>query len=520
MIFSGNVESDFLKLVRVEDSKKPSTIDYTSQDFSSIKDSLIKYMKAVYPIDFHNFTESDLGIMLVELFAYVGSVNTFQSDYNAHENYLRLAKSRKSVKNLLQLIGVRMKGPISSVADAKVTFSTGIGADYSVTPNNRVVNITSPDDGANLTYTLYKTSNGRLDPSNDSGGFTLSVSESDGLDGIEFSNLVLQEGAFVRETGTFNSTELVKTIPLSQSPLIEGSVEIIVNGDSDTSGSYAQVDNIFFASGSSDKVFQVVPDDDNTGTIVFGDNKIGQSPRDGDSYSVIYRSGGGSRGNIRQSFINADFAGGLGILENTSVGTGGADAESVAHAKRYAPLTFRRQDRLVTLEDIKAFGNSYVGSFGSVGKVTASVRRAYSSGNVIDVFLLEKANDFQLRRGTPQFKLDLLEQMNLKKMLTSEFVILDGLIRTIDLVVSVNVDKELRGRAEVIKAQARSAIQNFFLVDNNDFGKTLVLQDLNRKIFEIDDIRFSTIDNLTKDVPVDFNEIIQLNNLTVILNFV
>jgi len=519
MIFSGNVQSDFLKLARVEDSKKSSVINYTSQDYISIKESLMKYIKAVYPLDFHNFTESDLGVMLLELFAYVGSVNTFQADYNAHENYLRLASSRRSVKNLLQLVGVRMKGPISSAADAKITFSTPISSDYSVTPSNRVFNITSPEDGGNLTFTLYKTVNGRVDPSNNSGGFTLSPSEADSSDGEIFTNLAVQEGAFVRETGTFDSTESVKTIPLSQSPIIEGSVEVIINGDSTTSGSYTQVDNVFFASGATDKVYQMVSDDDFTGTVVFGDNKIGQSPRDGDSYSVVYRVGGGSRGNVKQSLINTDFAG-VGILENTSVGTGGADAESVAHAKRYAPLTFRRQDRLVTLEDIKSFGNSYVGNFGNVGKVTASVRRAYSSGNIIDVFLLEKANDFQLRRGTPQFKLDLLEQMNLKKMLTSEFVILDGLIRTLDLIVSVNIDKELKGRAEVIKAQVRDAIQTFFLVDNNDFGKTLVLQDLNRKIFELDDVRFSTIDNLSNDVTVDFNEIIQLNNLTITLNLV
>ena len=152
--------------------------------------------------------------------------------------------------------------------------------------------------------------------------------------------------------------------------------------------------------------------------------------------------------------------------------------------------------------------------------MTASVRRAFSSGNVIDVFVLEKANDFQLRRATPQFKLDLLDQMNLKKMLTTEFVILDGLIRTIDLVISLRVDKELRGNSESIKLRARDAVQEFFFVDNNDFGKDLILQDLNRKIFEIDEIRFSSIDNVKSNITIDFNEIIQLNNLTINIDLV
>lgn len=520
MNFLGNVKSDFLKLVRVEDDKKSSLVDYTAQDFNSIKAALIKYMRAVYPLDFQNFTESDMGIMLTELFAYVGSINTFKADFNAQENFLRLAKNRRSVKNLLQLIGVNLKGPISAAADAKVTFKADVGSGgYTVQPADRVVNITSPEDGGNLTFTLYKTINGQLSDAAADASFTLSQSESDDDDNKIFTNLVMQEGAFVKESGTFGSTELVKTIALDQSPVVEGSIEVIIAGDSTTSGPYTSVDNIFFASGADDKVFQVIPDDDFTATIAFGDNRIGQAPRNGDSYSVLYRVGGGSRGNIKQSLINASF-GGVGILENISIGTGGSDAESIQHAKRYAPMTFRRQDRLVTLDDMKAFGNSYVGQFGNVGKVTAAVRRAFSSGNIIDVFVLEKAGDFQLRRATPQFKLDLLEQMNLKKMLTNEFVILDGLIRTLDLIVSLNIDKELKADGELIKIKARDAIQSFFSVDDNDFGKSLILQELNRKIFELSEVRFSSIDNVTSDITVDFNEIIQLNNLTINVNLV
>jgi len=52
-------------------------------------------------------------------------------------------------------------------------------------------------------------------------------------------------------------------------------------------------------------------------------------------------------------------------------------------------------------------------------------------------------------------------------------------------------------------------------VDNMDFGKTLVIADLNRAIFEVPEVRFSTIDNVSENIHVDFNEIIQLNNLTI-----
>jgi hypothetical protein len=52
-------------------------------------------------------------------------------------------------------------------------------------------------------------------------------------------------------------------------------------------------------------------------------------------------------------------------------------------------------------------------------------------------------------------------------------------------------------------------------VDNREFGQDLIIAELNRKIFEIEEVRFSSIDNLSQDVPIEFNEIIQLNNLTI-----
>lgn len=202
-------------------------------------------------------------------------------------------------------------------------------------------------------------------------------------------------------------------------------------------------------------------------------------------------------------------------LTNISKGTGGANAETVEHAKRYAPLVFRSQDRLVTLEDYSVFANTYISSYGTVGKATAAIRKAYSSANVIDIYVLEKASDLQLQRATTNFKTQLLAAMNKKKMATDDIVIVDGLIRTIDLVTTVRIDKAEEKNQEQIKTKVRNRILNYMAVDNREFGQNLSITELNRQIFEIDEVRFSTIDNLQQDVPIDFNEIIQLNNLTI-----
>ena len=56
---------------------------------------------------------------------------------------------------------------------------------------------------------------------------------------------------------------------------------------------------------------------------------------------------------------------------------------------------------------------------------------------------------------------------------------------------------------------------NYMNADNRSFGEKLLLSELNRQIFEVPEIRFSTLDNVQQDIQVDFNEIIQINNLSI-----
>jgi len=100
-------------------------------------------------------------------------------------------------------------------------------------------------------------------------------------------------------------------------------------------------------------------------------------------------------------------------------------------------------------------------------------------------------------------------------MATDDIVIVDGLIRTLDLVTTIRIDREEQRNQEQIINQVRGSILNYFNVDNMEFGETLVMAELNRIVFEIPQVRFSTLDNINENITMDFNEIIQLNNLTI-----
>lgn len=525
MNFSGTISSDFMKLAPIALNRRVDLINFAATDFLTLRDSLIDYVKAAYPDEYKYFVESDLGMMFIELAAYMGAVMSMKADMLANENYIATAKQRASVKKLLELIGIRMRGPLSAAADAQVTFEDDFSTVNSVqiTPAQRVFEITSPEDGAQVTYTLYKVINGVVDQATRNANVTLDPgSEGLGDQNNIFQNLVIQEGALVVETGEFAATEGQKTVPLADGPVVEGSVEVFVTSPNDDSdGAYSEVDSIYFASGASAKVFEIVYDDFYNATIVFGTGVAGISPPDDASYTVSYRVGGGTRGNLEKRALATSIIGVsgsnsyAGTLTNITKATGGANAETIEHAKKYAPLTFRRQDRLVTLTDYSTFANTFISTFGTVGKATAATRNAYSSANTIDVYVLEKAGDFQLQRATSNFKTQLLAAMNEKKMMTDDIVIVDGLIRTLDLVCTIRVDQEQKENEDAIKAKVRNKILNYMSIDNTEFGEDLIVADLNRQIFEVDEVRFSTLDNVGQDIRIDFNEIIQLNNLII-----
>jgi len=524
-----SAKSDFQKLLpsTLSDTQKKALINYASTDFGSLRESLIAYIRAAYTDDYQNIAESDFGMMFTELVAYMGSVLSFKADALANENFLPTARTRRNVKKLLELIGIRMKGPTSAGATAQLTLTIPIvpegdpddGPSEIVIPaQQRSYVVTSPLDGGALTYTLYKVRSGKITSLNtNSTDIELLPSEVSNDASTVWTNLALLEGSLVEESGTFDDTEIFKTINLTQGPVIENSVQVFVNSIEPLSGTYYQVDNIFSASGASDQIFEAIYDNSYNAFLRFGDGKVGASPPNSSSYRVLYRVGGGSRGNLLSTTITSpiETVWSPGVVQSTSVATGGVDAETVDQAKLSGPLVFKQQDRLVTLGDYTSFVARFRSPTGGSAIGTASTRKAFSSANIIDVFVLQKATNLQLQKATLDYKAHLLEAMEQKKMLTDELVIVDGLVRTLDILVTVYVDLSLIDYEETIKAEATQTIQGFFAYDRLGFGNSFIPEELNRNLFNINKVRYSTIDNVKDTITPEFNEVIQLNNLTI-----
>ena len=69
-------------------AKKLPAIDYTSRDFSSIRNDLLNYAKQYYPNTYKDFSEASFGSLMLDTVSYVGDILSFYTDYQANESFL------------------------------------------------------------------------------------------------------------------------------------------------------------------------------------------------------------------------------------------------------------------------------------------------------------------------------------------------------------------------------------------------------------------------------------------------
>lgn len=110
---------------------------------------------------------------------------------------------------------------------------------------------------------------------------------------------------------------------------------------------------------ASDRAF--VPEIEHDGRVFlrFGDGQYGMAPDTGRAFSLRYRIGNGTAGNIgRDTLAHAVLPAGFGssvagvvAVRNPLAAAGGIDPEDMEHIRRFAPFVYQRQERCVTEDD-------------------------------------------------------------------------------------------------------------------------------------------------------------------------
>ena len=337
-------------------------IDYTSKDYDGFKASLLDYATRTFPT-WTSRSEGDFGVLMVELFSYLGDILSYYGDRVGAEAFLPTATQRLSLLYLAQQLGyVPSNG---SPARGTVTFQTASLGPAVVVPADTQVStgfITALDGPL-----IYETQANVTVPTN---GGTASVTV---VEGITYSDITIA-----------TSTGLpAQSYQIPNSPVIDGSVVVYVEDSSGNQVPWVYETNLFDAS-FADFVYTTYVDSNGFTWIQFGDGISGAVPAIGLNITADVRVGGGVQGNVAagvvasiatENLVGVFIQTGSGGVPTTTAMVGGADPESNDQIRTNAPKAFQAQNRAVTLDDYAglALSNGFVAKAGAVANHYSSI---------------------------------------------------------------------------------------------------------------------------------------------------
>jgi hypothetical protein len=84
-------------------------VQYINRDYVSLRDSLIDFAKVYFPDSYNDFNEASIGMMFMEMSAYVGDVLAYYMDSTIKEQLLLYAEERNNIIYLSQMYGYKYK---------------------------------------------------------------------------------------------------------------------------------------------------------------------------------------------------------------------------------------------------------------------------------------------------------------------------------------------------------------------------------------------------------------------------
>jgi uncharacterized phage protein gp47/JayE len=330
-------------------------IDYTSRDYVGYRTSLLNYATQVMPT-WTSRSPADFGVVMVELFSYVGDIVSFYQDRIQDEAYLATATLRSSVMAIAQQLGYVPY--TAQPASGAVAFSptAALTAPVVVPAGTQVISAFQPALDAPV---FFETQAAVTVPAYTTPVPTVAVQVLEGrtqgsrpVTLYPSTQLAPAVTVDVEDVGTSNGTP-AQTFPLAKSPALLPTVRVIL--DDGTGGVEWTPATDFLLALPTDQIYTIYTDDAGVTWVTFGDGINGAIPPNGMKVTANYRVGGGTYGNLPANSI-VDLAAAIPGVQIAAAGgssamTGGADPESLDQIRANAPKAFRVQGRAVALGD-------------------------------------------------------------------------------------------------------------------------------------------------------------------------
>lgn len=344
------------------------------RSFDSIKSKLVSSLKTNVP-EITDFSEGNIFIILISIFAAIAEVLHYYIDNMARETFFYTARRYSSLYKHAKLVDYHIKAanPASSNIYVSTKDGTPLAADTS-DPSYNGIHLLASD---NLEFTDV---NGNIwvlsrDVFWENGTYSaiLPVSQKEPI----------SEGNYVTvgQITDPNSVIYLGEIPDGKQ-YVEGSMTLKIQYDG-TSEDWELVDT-FAYSGPEDKVYKVELDNQLKPYIVFGDGLFGKKPNLNGTLIAKYWITLGSNGNIAENSFNqlpveiTELTSNISIKYSSAAG-GGTDYEDFDMIKAHLPLSVKTMGVAITKEDYE----SVIMSIPGVNKAYVN----YICGKTIEAYI-------------------------------------------------------------------------------------------------------------------------------------
>lgn len=476
----------------------PPAIDYTDKDYASLRRALLEQARYRLP-EWTDQSANDLGVLLVDLFAYMGDVVLYYQDRIANESFLHTATERRSVMHLLRLIGYELDGPTAAAADLTLLFEAPEPGDpTTVTVPTGATFSAETEAGATLTF-AYLGPPLTLDLDLAAGQVT---ETADGL--RQYAGLPVRHSRLVVDEILGSSTgEPGQAFALDQAPLIDGTLALWVREGAtwvrwqqrDSLLYHIDLDGRVLIAGPDDRAFYVQRDEHGAAWVVFGDGVYGRRPPIGaNNLRATYRVGGGTAGNVPAGAIDTAVTtiAGLDAVTNPLPAAGGAEAETAEHGIRFGPLAFRSGHRAVTVGDYVALAHEA----GGVAKV-----RARSLGpHRVELYVAPEGDT--CRPVPDDLRQRLIAYFEDKRMAGTVVYIRDSVCVPVE--VSLDVVADHHHDAEAVRLDVEATVRALLAFARVEFGQTLYLSKVYEAVEALDGVYAATVTRFRRaDGPSD-----------------
>ena len=173
-------------------------VDYVTKDYEGFRQGMLNQIPLLLP-NWTDRSESDFGVVLVELFAYVADILSYYQDRVANEAYLPSATQRRSVVELLRLIDYRIDPGLAASAWIHLDASADVTVTGSALPYRlKTAGVPGePDQNFEITQEFsLKQLNSGIDLATSAVGLTALAAETQSID-LKRADHALDEGMMI-----------------------------------------------------------------------------------------------------------------------------------------------------------------------------------------------------------------------------------------------------------------------------------------------------------------------------------